>query len=143
MPKKRAQSEDDSVSADEGSLDASPPPAKKKVKATKEEKKDKTGKKKAEDAPEPAVEQGVAGPVEVLTNGEGEKYVRLSKTRRATARSFKGVPMVDLREFYIKKGSTEELPGSKGIALSEEQWNALKASISVIDECFESLKEKK
>ncbi|KAG8864489.1 hypothetical protein FRB96_004992 [Tulasnella sp. 330] len=146
MAGKRAKNEEEDASAGEDDRDASPPPAK-KAKAKKEQtgKKEVKGKKKAELVIEPDAEGAGSGgeSIEVLTNGEGEKYIHLSRMRRATARTFKGVPMVDLREFYVKKGTTEELPGSKGISLSEEQWTTLKASIATIDGLFESLKEKK
>lgn len=55
----------------------------------------------------------------VLTNSEGEKYIDLGKKKRATVRSFKGTPLLDIREFYGADG--EEKPGKKGISLTLEQ----------------------
>ena len=55
----------------------------------------------------------------VLTNSEGEKYIDLGKKKRATVRSFKGTPLLDIREFY--GADDQEKPGKKGISLTLEQ----------------------
>ncbi|KDQ21743.1 hypothetical protein BOTBODRAFT_26169 [Botryobasidium botryosum FD-172 SS1] len=67
---------------------------------------------------------------EVRETKEGEKYVMLGPKRRVTVREFKGKPLVDIREFYVDKGTGEEKPGNKGIALSIEQWELLKSSVA-------------
>ena len=54
-----------------------------------------------------------------LTNSEGEKYIDLGKKKRATVRSFKGIPLLDIREFYGADG--QEKPGKKGISLTLDQ----------------------
>lgn len=60
--------------------------------------------------------------VKIRTTSEGDKYIDLGKKKRAVARSFKGVPLIDIREFYGAGG--QEKPGKKGIALTLEQVRA-------------------
>ncbi|KAF9071748.1 transcriptional Coactivator p15-domain-containing protein [Rhodocollybia butyracea] len=68
-------------------------------------------------------------------NSEGDNYIDLGKKKRATVRSFKGSTFVDIREYY---GDESDLkPGKKGISLTIDQWNTLKAGMSGIDELFE------
>jgi hypothetical protein len=50
---------------------------------------------------------------------------KIGPTRQVEVRKFKGQILVDIRETYIDKTSGEEKPGSKGIALKPEQWEAL------------------
>jgi len=59
------------------------------------------------------------GDVVVHTTSDGDKYIELGKKKRATVRSFKGTPLVDIREFYGADG--DEKPGKKGISLTMEQ----------------------
>ncbi|KAH7927156.1 ssDNA-binding transcriptional regulator, partial [Leucogyrophana mollusca] len=70
----------------------------------------------------------------VLTNKDGEKYIDLGKSKRATVRPFKGNVYVDIREYFGTDG--EQKPGKKGISLSVEQWDLLKNSIDTIDSFF-------
>lgn len=49
------------------------------------------------------------GTSQVDTNGD--KYWEISKMRRVTVSSFRGKPMVSVREYYEKDG--QELPGKK------------------------------
>ncbi|RDB16804.1 Activated RNA polymerase II transcriptional coactivator p15 [Hypsizygus marmoreus] len=76
----------------------------------------------------------------VKSTSDGEKYLELGKKKRATVRSFKGMPLLDIREFYGADG--DEKPGKKGISLTLEQWEALKNSSSTIDDLFAALKKK-
>ncbi|KAF7321361.1 RNA polymerase II transcriptional coactivator [Mycena kentingensis (nom. inval.)] len=96
---------------------------------------------------------------EVKTNDTGEKYIELGTKghKRVTVRSFKGSTLIDIREFYVDKArpivqhmlttdqptrlqATDEIkPGKKGIALSVEQYNALKGVIGLVDELVEDL----
>jgi len=78
--------------------------------------------------------------VKALTNSEGEKYIDLGKKKRVTVRSFKGIPLLDIREFYGADG--QEKPGKKGISLTLDQWEVLRESASMIDQLF-STQEKK
>lgn len=52
---------------------------------------------------------GETGTSKVDTNGD--KYWEISKMRRVTVSSFRGKPMVSVREYYEKDG--QELPGKK------------------------------
>jgi hypothetical protein len=47
----------------------------------------------------------------------------LGARRRVTVNTYKGTVFVNIREFYEKDG--KQLPGTKGIALSVEQWEEL------------------
>ncbi|KAG5641648.1 hypothetical protein DXG03_004542 [Asterophora parasitica] len=58
---------------------------------------------------------------------EGDKYIELGKKKRATVRSFKGTPLVDIREFYGADG--EEKPGKKGISLTLDQVRVVLRSV--------------
>lgn len=55
----------------------------------------------------------------MLKNKDGEKYIDLGKKKHATVRAFKGIPLLDVREFYDANG--EEKPGKKGISLTLDQ----------------------
>jgi len=59
------------------------------------------------------------GKPHIRTNAEGNKYIDLGKKRRAVVRSFKGMALLDIREYYGAEG--EEKPGKKGISLQLEQ----------------------
>ncbi|KAF8798704.1 PC4-domain-containing protein [Phlegmacium glaucopus] len=76
----------------------------------------------------------------LLTSSDGEKYIDLGKKKRATVRSFKGTPLLDIREFYGADG--QEKPGKKGISLTLDQWEALRESASTIDRLFSAQKKK-
>jgi len=53
------------------------------------------------------------------TDDAGNPFFDLSAKRRATVSKYKGIPLIDIREFYIdKEGKT--LMGKKGIALTVE-----------------------
>ncbi|KAK0485979.1 transcriptional Coactivator p15-domain-containing protein [Armillaria novae-zelandiae] len=75
----------------------------------------------------------------VHKTSDGDKYIDLGKKKRATVRSFKGMPLLDVREFYGQSG--EEKPGKKGISLSLEQWNTLKKGVDTIDQLFATVKK--
>ncbi|OBA14781.1 uncharacterized protein OGAPODRAFT_9040 [Ogataea polymorpha] len=60
-----------------------------------------------------------------------------SEKRRVSVRKFKGATLVDIREYYQKEGKW--LPGSKGIALTEDQWRALRGLIGQIDDSISQL----
>ncbi|PBK91674.1 PC4-domain-containing protein [Armillaria gallica] len=77
--------------------------------------------------------------VVVHKTSDGDKYIDLGKKKRATVRSFKGMPLLDIREFYGQEG--DEKPGKKGISLSLEQWNTLKKGVDTIDRLFATVKK--
>lgn len=55
----------------------------------------------------------------ILVNANGEKFIDLGKKKRAVVRLFKGIPLLDIREFYGTPG--EEKPGKRGISLTLDQ----------------------
>ncbi|VIO89808.1 RNA polymerase II transcriptional coactivator, putative [Brugia malayi] len=71
-------------------------------------------------------------------NADGDEMFELGKMRFVTVRSFKGKSLIDIREYYQDKGSGELKPGRKGISLSGEQYQRLKAIMSDIDEKLSS-----
>ncbi|KAK5846089.1 RNA polymerase II transcriptional coactivator KELP -like protein [Gossypium arboreum] len=56
---------------------------------------------------------------------------RLSDKRRVTLQDFRGKTLISIREYYKKDG--KELPSSKGISLTEEQWSTLRKNIPNIE----------
>lgn len=79
------------------------------------------------------------GDIKVLVNAEGDKYIDLGKKKRAVVRSFKGVALLDIREYYGEPG--EEKPGKKGISLNLDQWKLLSGGADVIDKLFADQKK--
>ncbi|KAF9012344.1 transcriptional Coactivator p15-domain-containing protein [Cyathus striatus] len=70
-------------------------------------------------------------------NSNGEKFIDLGKKKRATVRAFKGIPLIDIREYY---GAGNELqPGKKGISLTIDQWEALKKGSGLLDDVLSAL----
>ncbi|KXS18940.1 ssDNA-binding transcriptional regulator [Gonapodya prolifera JEL478] len=65
------------------------------------------------------------------TDDNGDPFWPLGKDRRVTLSSFKGRKMVNIREYYDAGGTLK--PGKKGIALSIEQYEALKRSLPLVD----------
>ncbi|KAJ5660272.1 hypothetical protein N7507_006723 [Penicillium longicatenatum] len=72
------------------------------------------------------------GTSKVDTNGD--KYWEISKMRRVTVSSFRGKPMVSVREYYEKDG--QELPGKKGISMPIAQFAALVKILPNIEEAL-------
>ncbi|SCZ88640.1 BZ3500_MvSof-1268-A1-R1_Chr2-1g04541 [Microbotryum saponariae] len=80
----------------------------------------------------------------MLKNDSGERYVVLGNNKRVTVRKFNKAKLIDIRELisgrkfvaqtYDKDGKTG-LPGKKGISLSPELWEKLKASIADVNRC--------
>ncbi|VDM93713.1 unnamed protein product, partial [Onchocerca ochengi] len=71
-------------------------------------------------------------------NSDGDEMFELGKMRFISVRSFKGKALIDIREYYQDKASGELKPGRKGISLSEEQYQRLKAIMGDIDEKLSS-----
>ncbi|KAL4916883.1 transcriptional Coactivator p15-domain-containing protein [Aspergillus aurantiobrunneus] len=70
-------------------------------------------------------------------DSNGNSYWEISKMRRITISSFRGKPMVNIREYYEKDG--EELPGKKGISLPIDQFSAL---LTLLPDIQTALQEK-
>jgi len=68
-----------------------------------------------------ATQEASSSDVKVLKNKEGDSYVDIGKKKHVTVREFKGMQLVDIREFYTDKASGEDKPGKKGISLTLEQ----------------------
>ncbi|PRQ17361.1 putative transcription factor ssDNA-binding-TF family [Rosa chinensis] len=65
---------------------------------------------------------------------------RLSHKRKVTVQEFKGKPLVSLREFFTKEG--KELPTSKGISLTEEQWSVFKKNVPAIEKAIQKMESR-
>ncbi|KAH6913981.1 transcriptional Coactivator p15-domain-containing protein [Coprinopsis sp. MPI-PUGE-AT-0042] len=88
--------------------------------------------------------KGKAGPSSegstVKKNKDGDGYIDLGKKKHATVRVFKGMPLIDIREFY---GDGNDLkPGKKGISLTIEQWKTLRNEADTIDELIQKVTKK-
>ncbi|KAG6874486.1 hypothetical protein C0995_010396 [Termitomyces sp. Mi166 len=132
-PSKRAQNQKNKALKDEPDSDYS---VKQEVDGLDESERDELRSKK------PKSEKKVTKSDEIVvrTTSDGDKYVDLGKKKRATVRSFKGTPLIDIREFYGNDG--DEKPGKKGISLTLEQWETLKKSTETLDELFAAEKRK-
>jgi hypothetical protein len=78
--------------------------------------------------------------ITVHTNPEGENFLDLGKKKRAVVRSFKGIHLLDIREYYGAEG--QEKPGKKGISLTIDQWKSLREGSNTIDKLFDQQKQK-
>ncbi|KAJ0250303.1 RNA polymerase II transcriptional coactivator KELP [Hirschfeldia incana] len=65
---------------------------------------------------------------------------RLSDKRRVTIQEFKGKALVSIREYYKKDG--KELPSSKGISLTDEQWSTFKKNIPAIENAVKKMESR-
>ncbi|GLT90748.1 hypothetical protein SLE2022_086660 [Rubroshorea leprosula] len=63
---------------------------------------------------------------------------RLNDKRKVTIQEFRGKTLVSVREYYKKDG--KELPTSKGISMTEEQWSAFRKNIPNIEKAIEKMK---
>lgn len=72
---------------------------------------------------------------------EGDLIIcRLSERRRVTIQDFRGKTLVSIREYYKKDG--KELPSSKGISLTAEQWNAFKKNVPAIEGAIKKMESR-
>jgi len=122
---KRSRDDEDSP-GDESQEEALSAGPSKPAKSTKKAKKETSAKKK-----------GSAGK-NVSTNSNGESFVDLGKKRRVTIRKFNAQTLIDIREFY-GEDDDDLKPGKKGISLSVEQWEELKANVAVVDGLIKKL----
>lgn len=72
---------------------------------------------------------------------EGDLIVcRLSKSRRVTLTEFRGKTLVSIREYYRKEG--KELPSSKGISLTAEQWASFSKNVPAIEKAIKKMESR-
>ncbi|KAI3975603.1 hypothetical protein MKX01_017516 [Papaver californicum] len=62
---------------------------------------------------------------------------QLSSRRKVTIQEFKGKALVSIREYYEKDG--KELPSSKGISLTAEQWSTFSKSVPGIEQAIKKM----
>ncbi|KAK3024193.1 hypothetical protein RJ639_043770 [Escallonia herrerae] len=65
---------------------------------------------------------------------------RLSEKRRVTITDFRGKTLVSMREYYRKDG--KELPTSKGISLTAEQWSSFSKSVPAIEKAIRKMESR-
>ncbi|KAJ6850895.1 RNA polymerase II transcriptional coactivator KELP [Iris pallida] len=71
---------------------------------------------------------------------EGDLIIcRLSNKRRVTIQDFKGRTLVSIREYYEKDG--KQMPSSKGISLTAEQWESFSKAVPKIEDAIRKLEE--
>ncbi|KAF3448729.1 hypothetical protein FNV43_RR09442 [Rhamnella rubrinervis] len=69
---------------------------------------------------------------------EGNPIIcKLSEKRKVTVQEFRGKTLVSIREYYRKDG--KELPTSKGISLTEEQWSTFKKNAPAIEKAVRKM----
>ncbi|KAK1438528.1 hypothetical protein QVD17_04337 [Tagetes erecta] len=69
---------------------------------------------------------------------EGDLIIcRLSDKRRVTLTEFRGRKLVSIREYYKKDG--KELPSSKGISLTSEQWSNFSKNVPAIEKAIKKM----
>mmetsp|Transcript_3080 Transcript_3080/g.5663 ORF Transcript_3080/g.5663 Transcript_3080/m.5663 type:complete len:207 (-) Transcript_3080:330-950(-) len=102
-------------------------------KSVQQKKKAKASAKSSENRPSKKVKKAE----------ETEFVFELSKMRKCTVGTFKGMVLVNIREYYIDKNSGEEKPGYKGLALQANQWASLMTRVSDIDAAAQSSEEVK
>ena len=73
-------------------------------------------------------------------NDQGERFFDLGNKKRVTIREYKGMTLIDIREFYEDKKSKTLKPGSKGISLRVEQFEALVAKTDAIQKAIDEMK---
>ncbi|RZC91424.1 hypothetical protein C5167_027485 [Papaver somniferum] len=62
---------------------------------------------------------------------------QLSSRRKVTIQEFKGKALVSIREYYEKDG--KELPSTKGISLTAEQWSTFSKSVPGIEQAIKKM----
>lgn len=63
---------------------------------------------------------------------EGDAIFSIGGRRKVIVGKFKNNLLINIREFYEDKTTSEERPGKIGIALTKAQWEELKAQVSII-----------
>ncbi|KAH0975040.1 hypothetical protein GBA52_016939 [Prunus armeniaca] len=123
-------------------LDLSKPPYKALVKRVvqsflEEENQKEQQQREAEEDENPKL--GDAQDQEYDDNGD-LVICRLSSKRKVTLQEFRGKSLVSIREFYSKDG--KELPTTKGISLTEEQWAVFKKNVPAIENAISKMESR-
>lgn len=120
---------------------------KQKGSSRKEAKKKQQRQEEEEEQEDDAEKEGEEEEEEGEKGGEGKEFddngdliiCRLSKSRRVTLQEFKGMTLVSIREYYLKDG--KEMPTSKGISMTVEQWETFSKSVPAIEDAIKTLGE--
>uniref|UniRef100_A0ACD5VQ33 Uncharacterized protein n=1 Tax=Avena sativa TaxID=4498 RepID=A0ACD5VQ33_AVESA len=112
---------------------------KEKEKGEGEEKRKEEEKEKDEEEEEEEEEEEKGGVGKELDDNGDLILCRLSANRRVTLSEFKGMTLVSIREYYLKDG--KEMPSSKGISMTVEQWEAFRNSVPAIEDALKNLRE--
>ncbi|KFK31872.1 hypothetical protein AALP_AA6G169500 [Arabis alpina] len=91
--------------------------------------------------PEEEIAEEEGGAKEEGSKGNKDLIIcRLTDKRRVTIQEFKGKTLVSIREYYKKDG--KELPTSKGISLTDEQWSTFKKNIPAIEKAVKKMESR-
>eukprot|EP01018_Ginkgo_biloba_P018705 Gb_21693 [translate_table: standard] len=71
----------------------------------------------------------------VTDDSVGIPVCEISKNRRVVVKMWQGKVYVDIREFYTNADG-KQMPGKKGISLSLDQWEILRAHIDKVDKAI-------
>ncbi|XP_010529645.1 PREDICTED: RNA polymerase II transcriptional coactivator KELP [Tarenaya hassleriana] len=86
-------------------------------------------------------EDARGAPKDKELDDEGNLIIcRLSDKRRVTIQEFRGRTLVSIREYYQKDG--KELPTSKGISLTGDQWSAFEENIPAIEKAIKKMESR-
>lgn len=69
-------------------------------------------------------------------NKDTDVLCELGRNRQVRISEFKGRRYLDVREFYLDKGSNELKPGKKGITLMLDEFNKLVENADAIRKAF-------
>lgn len=99
-------------------------------------KKKKKNKKMKMEASKKASQAGELQEATIDDNGD-IIICKLNNRRNVSIQEFRGNKLVSIREYYEKDG--KQLPTSKGISLTIDQWTAFKRSVPAIEEAIQQL----
>jgi hypothetical protein len=60
------------------------------------------------------------------TDGQGNEYVDIGRSRRVVLSEYRGKKLLHIREYYEDENGDMQ-PSKRGIALSQSEWNNLRA----------------
>lgn len=74
-----------------------------------------------------------------VAQGGNDVVIELDKKKQVTVRKFNNINLVDIREFFEDRETSEKKPTKKGISLTEESWKKLVSSIGQIQDALDEL----